>query len=134
VTFVDNHAGNGKLSGTPTASGVFSITFTAQNGVGSPATQAFTLTVGQVPAITSATSATFALSKAGSFTVTTTGFPTPSITEKGTLPKGVKFLDNGNGTATLSGTPTAKGTFSLTFTASNSVGSAATQTFILTVD
>jgi hypothetical protein len=134
VTFVDNHGGNGKLSGTPTSTGVFSISFTAQNGVGSPATQAFTLTVGQVPAITSANKATFTLSKAGSFTVTTTGYPTPSIAEKGTLPAGVKFVDNLNGTGTLNGTPTAKGTFSISFTASNGVGTAATQTFTLTVN
>ncbi|MFZ3264080.1 MAG: putative Ig domain-containing protein [Terriglobales bacterium] len=133
VTFVDNHTGNGKLSGTATATGVYSFTFTAQNGVGSPATQAFTLTVGQAPAITSAKSATFPVSKADSFTVTTTGYPVPTITEKGTLPKGVTFVANPNGTATLSGTPTVKGTYSLTFTATNGVGSAATQTFTVTV-
>jgi hypothetical protein len=134
VTFVDNHSGNGKLSGTPTATGVFNISFTAQNGVGSPATQAFTLTVGQAPAITSANNTTLIVNKAGSFTVTTTGYPTSSITEKGTLPKGVKFVDNLNGTGTLNGTPTAKGTFSISFTATNGVGTAATQTFTLTVN
>ncbi len=133
VTFVDNHSGNGKLSGTASSTGVYNITFTAQNGVGSPATQAFTLTVGQAPAFTSAKSATFPVSKADSFTVTTTGYPVPSITEKGTLPKGVTFVANPNGTATLSGTPTVKGTYSLSFTASNGVGSAATQTFTVTV-
>ena len=134
VTFVDNHSGNGKLSGTPTTTGIFTLTFTAQNGVGSPATQAFTLTVGQAPAITSANNTTFALNKAGSFTVTTTGYPTSTITEKGTLPKRVKFVDNLNGTGTLNGTPTAKGTFSISFTATNGVGTAATQTFTLTVN
>ena len=133
VTFVDNHTGNGKLSGTASSTGVYNITFTAQNGVGSPATQNFTLTVGQTPAITSAKSTTFPVSKADSFTVTTTGYPVPTITEKGTLPKGVTFVANPNGTATLSGTPTVKGTYSLTFTATNGVGSAATQAFTVTV-
>ena len=73
---------------------------------------------------------------AGSFTVTTTGFPTPSLSETGTLPSGVTFVDNGNGTATLSGTPAA-GTgdsYSLTFTAANGVTPSATQPFTLTVD
>ena len=42
----------------------------------------------------------------GSFTVTTTGFPTSSLSESGALPSGVTFVDNGDGTATLAGTPT----------------------------
>ena len=45
VTFVDNKNGTATLGGTATASGIFPVNFTAQNGVGSPATQAFTLTV-----------------------------------------------------------------------------------------
>jgi uncharacterized repeat protein (TIGR01451 family) len=40
-----------------------------------------------------------------SFSVTTTGGPVPSITETGKLPKHVTFVDNGDGTATISGTP-----------------------------
>ena len=52
MTFADNHNGTGTLSGTPTAGGVFSINFTAQNGIGSQATQSFTLTVNQAAAIT----------------------------------------------------------------------------------
>ena len=39
--------------------------------------------------------------------MTTTGFPTPTVSESGALPGGVTFTDNGNGTATLSGTPAA---------------------------
>ena len=41
------------------------------------------------------------------FTVTTAGTPTPAITVTGTLPAGVTFVDNGDGTATLAGTPAA---------------------------
>src|SRR5262249_41527089 len=53
----------------------------------------------------------------------------------GTLPGGVTFVDNHNGTATLSGFPAAgsAGTYTLTFTASNGVSPNATQTFTLTV-
>jgi hypothetical protein len=48
--------------------------------------------------------------------VTTTGSPTPSISETGTLPSGVTFADNRDGTATLSGTPDpgTSGTYPLT--------------------
>ena len=79
----------------------------------------------QAPAITSAASATFTVGQAGSFTVTTKGFPAAALSESGALPSGVTFIDNGNGTATLSGTPAA-GTgslvpYSLTITASNGV-------------
>jgi hypothetical protein len=123
----------GKLSGTPTQSGSFPITFTATNGVTPNARQSFTLTVDQAPAITSANHAAFTLGAASSFTVTTTGFPVPtSITESGSLPSGVTFTNNGNGTATLSGTPTTGGTFNIGLTASSGVSPNATQSFTLT--
>ena len=87
----------------------------------------------QPPAITSANHAAFTLGAASSFTVTTTGVPIPaSITELGGLPAGVTFTNNGNGTATLAGTPTAGGTFNIGFTASNGVSPNATQSFTLT--
>ncbi len=51
VSFVDNRNGTGRLSGSPAVSGIFPISFTAQNGVASPATLPFTLTVvASVPA------------------------------------------------------------------------------------
>src|SRR4029077_10397474 len=98
VTFVDNGNGTATLSGTPAAgtAGTYPITITASNGVGSPANQAFNLTVRQAPAITSANNTTFTVGTAGSFTVTTTGVPTPSLSRAGTLPSGVTFVDNGN--------------------------------------
>jgi len=141
VTFVDNGNGTGTLSGTPASgtSGTYSLTFTASNGVGAAANQAFTLTVNTAqtgPTITSASNTTFTVGGAGSFTVTTTGEPAPTLTETGTLPSGVTFKNNANGTATLSGTPAAGtgGTYSLTFAASNGVGTPASQGFTLTVD
>ena len=137
VTFVDNGNGTATLSGTPAAGtgGNYSLTFTAANGVLPNATQTFTLTVDQAPAITSANATTFTVGTAGTFTVTTTGFPTAALTSSGTLPSGVTFVDNGSGTATLSGTPAAgtAGTYTLTFTAANGVLPNSTQTFTLTV-
>ena len=123
----------GLLSGTPTAGGTFPITLTATNGVGTPATQTFTLTVsttGTAPSITSKATATFTVGTAGSFTVTATGSPTPTFTETGTLPGGVTLSTAG----LLSGTPTAGGSFPITITASNGITPNATQAFTLTVD
>jgi hypothetical protein len=140
VTFQDNGNGTASLRGTPApeTSGTYSLTFTASNGVGTAATQSFTLTVsrvGQPPAIISANATTLTAGGSGSFTVTATGTPTPSLAETGTLPTGVTFQDNGNGTASLIGTPASRtgGTYSLTFIASNGVGTAAIQSFTLTV-
>jgi large repetitive protein len=138
VTFVDNGNGMGTLSGTPVSGsgGSYAITFTANNGVGTAAMQSFTLMVNQGPAITSTNTATFTQQVAGSFTVTTTGDPTPALSETGSLPSGVTFVDNGNGTATLSGTPAAgtAGQYGFTIQASNGVSPNPTQTFTLTVN
>jgi hypothetical protein len=126
----------GILSGTPTLSGTFPVTFTATNGVSPNATQSFTLTVNQAPAISSVNHATFTVGAAGSFTLTTNGgFPTPAWSETGSLPAGVHLTDNGDGTATLSGTPASgtAGTFPITVTASNGVLPNAVQSFTLTV-
>ena len=126
MTFVDNGNGTGTLSGTPDAGtgGAHAITFTATNSSGST-TQSFTLNVHQAPAITSAASTTFSIGAAGSFTVTTSGFPAATLAIGGAaLPSGVQFVDNGDGTGTLSGTPAAGtgGTYVLTFTATNAAG------------
>ena len=92
-------------------------------------------TVPAAPTITSAGNTTFTVGTAGTFTVTAAGVPTLTLSETGALPGGMTFVDNHNGTATLAGTPAAgsAGTFPLTITAHNGVGSDATQSFTLTV-
>ena len=92
--------------------------------------QAFTLTVQQAPAITSAASTTFTVGTPGTFTVTTTGFPTPTVSQTGTLPTGVTFTP---ATRVLGGTATQTGAFPLVFTATNGVSPDATQNFTLNV-
>jgi hypothetical protein len=140
IKFVDNGDGTATLSGTPTqlTASSFPLVFTAQNGVAPNATQNFTLNVSSTnssPEITSANQAIFEIGAQNSFAVTTTGKPAPSITESGALPSGVNFKDNGNGTATLSGTPAAAsgGIYAITFTATNGIAPDATQSFTLDV-
>jgi hypothetical protein len=138
VTLTDNGDNTATISGTPGAAtgAAYPITITAANGVGSNATQSFTLTNNQAPAITSASSTSATQGSAMTpFTVTTTGYPTRTITKTGSLPSGVTLVDNGNSTATISGTPTtASGSpYTITITAANAIGSNATQSFTLTV-
>ncbi|MEO6701696.1 MAG: putative Ig domain-containing protein, partial [Jatrophihabitantaceae bacterium] len=98
------------------------------------ATVSTTITVDELPAITSANTVHFDAATAGSFTVTSVGYPTPALSEAGALPAGLTFTDNGNGTATLAGTPTgAGGSFPVTVTANNGVNPNATQTLTITV-
>jgi hypothetical protein len=138
VTFIDNGNGTATLSGTPAAlsGGAYPIVITAHNGAGSDSVQNFTLTVDQSAAIISANTASFLVGSAGSFAVTTSGTPVPSITKTGTLPNGVTFTDNGNGTATFSGTPAAStgGSYPITITAHNGIGADAAQSFTLIVN
>ena len=93
-------------------------------------------TVGFAPdSITSADAVTAVVGTPFSFTVTTTG--ARSISKKGNLPRRDRFVDNGDGTATLSGISKKAGTFLLTIEARFGKGQdkkVATQAFTLTVD
>jgi hypothetical protein len=138
VTFTNNGDGTATLTGTPVAGtgGSYPITITAGNGIAPAASQIFTLTVIESPVITSSDHTQFTVGTAGSFTVTTASAnPTPTITETGALPTGMTFIDNGDGTATLAGTPAAgtAAAYQITITASNGVPPAGTQTFTMTV-
>ena len=124
VTFTGIGNGTATISGNPKATegGTYIVTITASNDQGT-VTQTFTLTVNQVPAITSHASTTFTAGDSGAFTVTTRGFPLPSLTETGGLPTGVTFTDNGDGTATISGVPAAGGSYLILITAASLAGS-----------
>lgn len=107
--------------------GTYTVTATAASATGPSPSSGFTLTNTQAPAITSASTASFTLGTAGSFIVTTSGTPAPALSESGALPGGIAFADQGNGTALLSGTPTASGVYPVTVDAGNGVGAPATQ-------
>jgi hypothetical protein len=86
-------------------------------------------------AFTSPNTAQFAVGKATSFTIKVTGTPTPSLSAD-SLPSGVTFVDNKDGTATLSGTPVAgtAGKRDITITAHNGTSTDVTQTLTLTIN
>jgi hypothetical protein len=114
VTFIDNKNGTGTLSGSAAASGIFPISFSAQNGVGAPATLPFTLTVvASVPASGTKCNGVYNGTFKGNLVVTSGqtcifvgGAVTGSVTELG----GKLALSNASvsGNVTVSG-----GTFSI---------------------
>ena len=139
VVYTFNPAtGAGSLSGWAHAgtAGAYDITVAASSPGKATALQNYVIDVDKPPAITSLASATFTVGTHGSFTVTTTGFPIPALTKSGTLPSGVTFKDNGDGTATISGTPGAGtgGSYIIQITANNGVNPSASQSFTLKVN
>jgi beta-glucosidase len=90
--------------------------------------------------ITSSSTATATVGTPVSIPVTTqtTQSPTPGeiprLTLIGVLPDGLHFVDNGDGTATISGTPTSAGTFGVTIRARNRTSPVAVETLTITVN
>ncbi len=101
-------------------------------GVADPAT--YQLTVQQPPAITSDDTVAFTEGRPGTFTITTTGYPIPAITATSAVPDGLTLTDNGDGTATITGTPAAgtAGSYRITIDVENGVTDP-TQTLTLTI-
>jgi hypothetical protein len=138
------NSATGVISGTPTAVGTSSFTVQLADAESPPAsaTAQLAITVGSPPQITSASPARFTVGRAGTFTVTAGGFPAPSLTLDDAAwfaaqRTGLTFTDNGNGTATISGTPaagTAGMQYDLTITAQNGVSPAVVQDLTLTVN
>ena|GEM_PF-1377450 len=92
--------------------------------------------VGIAPTITSANTVTFHVGVPQSFTVTTTGTPTPTLTAGSiTFPSGVTYVDNSDGTATFSGTPASGsvGSYTVTLHAQDNIPPDAVQTLTLIV-
>ncbi len=146
LSFKDNGDGTGTISGSPSGptgpGGSFTVQITASNYTGSPVTQNIvteniTVVVDQAPTITTLNTATFTPGSHGTFTVRTTGYPAPGITQDNmSLPSWLTFLDNGDGTATIGGTPPsgmASGSITFTITAANTFLPNATQFFTLNI-
>src|SRR5262249_4583734 len=104
VTFTGNRDGTATLGGTPAAGTASASPTTPHNPSGADPTQTFFLVVGQAPVIPSSDMTVFGVGQAGSFMVTSTGAPVAALSASGALPTGVTFHDNGDSTASLSGT------------------------------
>jgi Putative Ig domain. len=78
---------------------------------------------------------TFVTGQFSTFQVTVTGKPAPALTEDGALPAGISFVDNGDGTGTLSGTaaPNTSGAYAIVFNAEKNKPHQSSQNFTLTI-
>jgi LmbE family N-acetylglucosaminyl deacetylase len=148
LSFTDNGDGTATIFGTPAASAAppaestdYHLTLKAENSEGSDS-QSFTLKVsnpGLAPAFTSADHASFTTGTFSSFTVAAAGSPTAALSKAGNLPEGLAFVDEGDGTATISGSPAPSAappgesqSYPLTLKAKNKAGEAS-QSFTLKV-
>ncbi|HTZ19732.1 MAG TPA: immunoglobulin domain-containing protein [Opitutaceae bacterium] len=134
VTLTTNAGANtATLAGTPSAAGSFPVTIQASNGVGTAATQSFTLTVNQAPVITSANNTAFSVNTAGTFQFVATGSPAPTFSIiAGTLPSTVATLSAGGLLTAAPPSSTTGSPFTFTVRATNSSGTN-DQAFTLTV-
>ena len=128
------------LTGTPTEVGTTTLTLTATDANSSTDTTTFDITVAVAVALTAPNDQTYSRTVAiaaltlpdgtggtGALTYTLTG---PNGTDLSELPAGLAYA---TGTRVLSGTPTAVGVVTLTYTATDTNGSTASDTFTVTV-
>jgi hypothetical protein len=121
----------GVISGTPTASGSFSVTVQVTDAAKATASQAFTITVVAALTITTATLPNGTVGTAYSQTLAAAGGSGTlawSIST-GALPGGITLNSS---TGSLSGTPTAPGTFNFTVGVTGG-GQSASKAFTITV-
>lgn len=140
VTLTEHGDGTATLAGVPDPSAAppatsraYPLSFRATNSEGE-ANQLVVLDAfnpGEAPAFTGREAAAFTTGVRGSARIRARGAPTPTLSLSGRLPAGLAFLDEGGGTATISGTPEPSAAppassveFPVTVSAHNAVGTA----------
>jgi hypothetical protein len=128
------NSSTGVISGTLSAAGSFSFTVRVSDSTGQSATQALTLTVAAVLAVTSETPLpNGVVGSSYSFTLAASGGTPPYVTwtvTAGFPPAGLS-LDPATGT--ISGTPTLAATFNFTVQVRDTAGKTATKALVLTI-
>src|SRR5262249_22155489 len=124
----------GVLSGTPVQAGTFNFTVTATDTNGCPGSQAYTLVIGNCPAITitPSTLPSGTVGTAYNQTLTATG-GTPNYSfslSAGALPAGLTL----SATGMLAGTPGAAGSFNFTVRATDQNGCFGERAYTLTLN
>ena len=128
---VSLNTSTGSLSGTPSAAGSFAFTVAVAAG-GQNATKAFTLTVGVPLSITTPTplpGGVAGVPYTQAFAATGGTSPYGWSVSTGALPTGLTL----SGAGSLTGTPTAAGTFNFTIQLGDFAGRTATASFTITV-
>jgi hypothetical protein len=136
-TGIGINASTGLINGTPTTPGSYTpVISILYNGV----TNNFDVTLAVAPAagtptITSAASASGTVGTPFTYTVTVDSETGATSLNVGTLPAGLSFTADSTTpiTGTISGTPTAFGTFDVPLSANNTVGTGATVTLVLAI-
>ncbi len=113
------------------------LSLAASAGYAGAGTTAATLTLLDqvIPTFTTPAATTFTIGTVGTFGVAMVAVPAAVLTWAGTLPAGVGVTINGDGTATIAGTPDAgtAGVYPLTFTAARPIPPDVAQAFTLTI-
>jgi uncharacterized protein YhjY with autotransporter beta-barrel domain/mevalonate kinase len=144
LSLVDNGDGSATLSGTPLNADVGvtpSIDLRVTDSIGGFSTQSFTITVGNsndTPQFTSTAPTAASEGVLYSYAITATDEDVGdslAISPISTLPGWLALVDNGNGSATLSGTPTNAdvGSFSIDLQVSDLALASDTQSFTIVV-
>lgn len=133
LSFSGGQNGVATISGTPSnlqSGRTFTVQLTARNAGGST-TQALAITVGRPPTFTSSSTLSTSRNRIVLFSVTTNASPTATVTSSGTLPRGLTVSSTSGGLL-IWGIPSRSGTWTVTLTARNSLGTS-TQTLTITV-
>ncbi len=128
----------GVITGTPTVAGTYTFTLTATETGLTPVTQNYTVVINQPVSInqTALSVPSWTTGQPGYNQLLTasggTGNITFALAAGSTLPAGLSFTNPGTDSVTISGAPTAGGTF--TVVATDSVGASASQPYTFTIN